>query len=76
MAASTIVVKLRTARFDELAEEQGWKTDAAIAAKLGLDPATVGRVRRGVAKPGASFIDACLRAFGATAYTDLFERES
>lgn len=75
-AHTGITVKLNTAAFDERTTNQGWSSDAEAARELGLDRATIGRVRRGEQRPGAAFIDACMRKFGDDSYTDLFERES
>lgn len=75
-AHTGITVKLKTAAFDERTSNQGWSSDAETARELGLDRATIARVRRGEQRPGAAFIDACLRVFGGASYADLFERES
>jgi transcriptional regulator with XRE-family HTH domain len=71
----TITLKLNVAAFDRKVEEAGWKGYAQIANQLGLDPSTVSRVHRGEQRPGIPFVDACVRAFGATSYTELFARE-
>jgi transcriptional regulator with XRE-family HTH domain len=73
---ASITLRLNVATFDEKVAAQGWKGYAQIAAQLGLDRTTVSRVHRGEQRPGVPFVDACVRAFGATSYTELFVRES
>lgn len=70
MPAITI---LKLPKFDELTKQRGWETDADRARGLGLDPATISRVRAGQQRPGAKFINRCLREFGSLAFDVLFE---
>lgn len=48
------------------------KTDAALAARMGIDPGNLSRVLQGKQRPGPKFIAAMCEAFGAR-LEELFE---
>lgn len=58
--------------FDELTQERGFATDAEKAAFLGVSESQWNRVSRGLTKPGATFIAACVWAFPGT--PDVFNK--
>lgn len=67
-------IRLRTRQFDEIAEHKGWDSDAAAGRAIGVDGATVWRVRRGIANPGERFIAGLLLAVRPSwRFDDLFE---
>lgn len=51
----------------------GIATDSELAARIGVDPATVHRVLTGKSAPGPKFIAGLLAEFGTDAFQDLFE---
>lgn len=65
-------------RFDALctAEPRGWTTDARRARELGVNQSTISRIRRGLQRPGLEFAHRCRRAFGDSAFNELFEDAS
>lgn len=65
---------LKLARFDELTALRGWTTDQQRAAGLGVSHTTLGRIRRGLNKPGARFIGAATTVLDVPV-EDLFDRE-
>lgn len=68
----TATLRLKT---EQLAKIRGWvglKTDAALAARMGIDAGNLSRVLRGVQQPGPKFIAALCVALDAE-LTDLFE---
>lgn len=50
----------------ELRKQAGYRTDAEVAVAMGVDPATVYRLQKGIGSPSAAFICAALDAFGLT----------
>lgn len=48
-------------------------TDAALAARMGVDAATVSRVLQGIQKPGPRFMAALVTCFPGYDLDDLFE---
>ncbi|MBG0560695.1 helix-turn-helix domain-containing protein [Actinoplanes aureus] len=62
---------LRLERFDELTANKGWKTDQQRAAGLGISHTTLGRIRRGITKPGTRFIASATTALDVSV-EDLF----
>lgn len=66
---------MRWTEFDRLTTMRGWTTDAERARQLGISEQMLNHMRRGRARPGVTVIDACLRAFGASMYDVIFERE-
>ena len=65
-------VRLRPEKLDELAEERRLAGTTQIAELLGIDRASVHRVRSGESNPGERFIAAALSAFDVD-FDDLFE---
>jgi len=60
---------------EQLAKIRGWvgiKTDAELAARMGIDAGNLSRVLRGVQQPGPKFIAALCDALNAD-LADLFE---
>lgn len=68
---ATIRLKLR--QYAKIADAKGWKNDAAAAAAIGCNAATVWRVRKGQAAPGEQFIAGLLAAATPFTFDDLFE---
>jgi transcriptional regulator with XRE-family HTH domain len=62
---------LNLARFDELTGNRGWKTDQQRAAGIGVSHTTLGRIRRGLTKPGTRFIASATSTLN-TSVEDLF----
>lgn len=65
-------IALKTTQFDKVCSLVGLKTVDSRATRLGVDPATVSRVTRGLAAPGERFIAGCLKAFPELDFEDLF----
>lgn len=68
----TATLRLRT---DQLKKIRGWvglKTDAALAARMGMDAGNLSRVLTGKQEPGPKFIAALCTALDAE-IADLFE---
>lgn len=68
----TATLRLRT---DQLKKIRGWvglKTDAALAARMGIDAGNLSRVLSGKQQPGSKFIATMLVALEAD-FDDLFE---
>ena len=57
--------------FDELTAGRGWTTDQQRAAGIGVSHTTLGRIRRGLIKPGTRFISSATTALGVKV-EDLF----
>jgi len=74
LTRSTQRVRLRADRFDTAAAHRGLTTGGQVADALGVDPATVSRVRRGLTHPGEAFIAAAITALGMP-FEDLFAIE-
>jgi len=58
----TPTIRLRGKQFDAIAVLNGWDSDAAAGRAIGVDGATVWRVRRGLTTPGEKFIAGLLLA--------------
>lgn len=57
--------------FRDVMAQHGHTTNTQIAAAIGVDPSTVGRILRGITEPSAAFIAGAIRATGAR-FEDLF----
>jgi transcriptional regulator with XRE-family HTH domain len=66
------VIRLRPDAFAQWADDEGLASEAAQADRIGVDRATLSRIRRGVIAPGEQFIAAALTATGMP-FEDLFE---
>jgi transcriptional regulator with XRE-family HTH domain len=66
------VIRLRPDAFAAWAQEQELPSESAQAERVGVDRATLSRVRRGVIVPGEQFIAAVLAATGKP-FEELFE---
>lgn len=66
-------IRLRTRQYEKFAKLKGWTTDEAAASAIGVNPATVSRVRRGLTAPGERFIAGVLAAIPEVDFGDLFE---
>lgn len=66
-------IRLRVKQYAKIADAKGWRTDAAAAAAIGCNAATVWRVRKGQAAPGEQFIAGLLTAASPFTFDDLFE---
>lgn len=75
MAAHT---RLNITEFEKCCRLRDLQTDEAIGKFLGVTPATVGRIRRGIRGPGGDFIAAAVLAFRpyGIGYDDLFIAEA
>lgn len=60
----------------QLATLQASLTNQEFARKLGLDPALIGKLKKGRLKPGEKFISRILAAFPEIKFDDLFYLES
>jgi hypothetical protein len=69
----TEVIRLRIDQFDARARELGLASDAACAEHLGVNRATLSRIRSGEISPGERFIAACLRSRFAGSFEAIFE---
>lgn len=67
------VIRLRMDRFDERARELGLPNDSAVSAHLGVNRATLSRIRNGEMQPGERFIAACLSSKFARSFEWMFE---
>jgi transcriptional regulator with XRE-family HTH domain len=56
MHVSDASYTLNLERFDALTAERGWTNDQQRAANIGVSHTTLGRIRRGLIRPGARFI--------------------
>lgn len=68
----TATLRLKTEQLKKIRGWVGLKTDAALSARMGMDPGNVSRVLRGVQQPGPAFIAALCTALDAD-LDDLFE---
>jgi transcriptional regulator with XRE-family HTH domain len=59
-----------------LATLQASLTNQEFARKLGLDPALIGKLKKGRLKPGEKFISRILAAFPGVKFDDLFYLEA
>jgi len=66
-------LRLRAGQLKKLRTVSGITTDAALAARMGMDPATVSRVLSGRAAPGPKFMAALVSCFPGWDLDDLFE---
>lgn len=66
-------IRLRIRQYEKIAQAKGWRSDAQVGAAIGLDAATVWRVRKGKAAPGERFIAGLLVAAMPFEFGDLFE---
>ncbi|TKG66958.1 helix-turn-helix domain-containing protein [Prauserella endophytica] len=73
-ASATPVAATTTVRkdFRQAMTEHGYETNAQLAAAVGVDPSTVGRVIRGAVEPSTRFVSGVLRATGGR-FEDFFE---
>lgn len=66
-------IRLRLSQYRKFSALKGWTTDEAAAEAIGVNPATVSRVRRGLTAPGERFIAGVLAAIPEVEFSDLFE---
>ena len=66
-------LRLRTEQLSKYRTLAGLTTDASLAERMKVDPATVSRVLRGHQAPGPRFIAALVDAFPGMDLDDLFE---
>jgi len=64
MHVSEASYTLNLQRFDALTAERGWTNDLQRATGIGVSHTTLGRIRRGVIKPGTRFIARATAALG------------
>ena len=69
----TTTLRLRTDQLEKMRRLAGIQTDAALAERMGVDPATVSRVLKGRNAPGPKFMAALVSAFPGFDLDDLFE---
>ena len=67
------VIRLRMDQFEQRARELELPNDAACARYLGVDKATMSRIRAGSIQPGERFIAACLSTGFAPSFEALFQ---
>jgi transcriptional regulator with XRE-family HTH domain len=72
-AAAPATLRLRDGQFRRHAGLQGLDTEAAIAARIGMDRSTVNRLLRRELAPGPRVIAAILTAFPDRRFEDFFE---
>lgn len=68
----TATLRLKTDQLAKIRKWVGLKTDAQLAARMGIDPGNLSRVLRGIQQPGPKFIAALCTALEAD-LGDLFE---
>lgn len=66
-------LRLRTEELAKMRKLAGLKTNASLAARMGVDEATVSRVLRGTQVPGPRFMAALVKCFEGYDLDDLFE---
>lgn len=66
-------IRLRTRQYEKFAKLKHWATDEAAATAIGVNPATISRIRRGLTGPGERFIAGILAAIPEVEFADLFE---
>ncbi|SFA43200.1 hypothetical protein SAMN05444374_102394 [Rhodococcoides kroppenstedtii] len=66
------VVKLDRAGLERLRRYADITTDGELAARIGVDPATVSRILSGKCAPGTKFIAGVLTEFGSDAFGEVF----
>lgn len=66
-------LRLRTDQLEKMRRLAGIQTDAALAERMGVDPATVSRVLKGKNSPGPKFMAALVSCFPGFDLDDLFE---
>jgi transcriptional regulator with XRE-family HTH domain len=66
-------IRLRTAQYRKFAKLKGWRNDDQAAQAIGVNPATLSRVLRGITAPGERFIAGVLLALPEVEFHDLFE---
>lgn len=69
----TTTLRLRVDQLQKLRILAGITTDAALAERMGMDPATVSRVLKGRNAPGPKFMAALVSCFPGWDLDDLFE---
>lgn len=69
----TTTLRLRTDQLEKMRRLAGIQTDAALAERMGVDPATVSRVLKGKNSPGPKFMAALVGCFPGFDLDDLFE---
>ncbi|MFE9748271.1 transcriptional regulator [Saccharothrix saharensis] len=69
---TTYRVALRTDIFTKAAQLAGFRSDYTLAAAMGLNRSTVGRVVSGDLRPGPAFIAGALVALEPMNFDDLF----
>ena len=69
----TTTLRLRTDQLTKMRRLAGIQTDAALAERMGVDPATVSRVLKGKNSPGPKFMAALVSCFPGFDLDDLFE---
>jgi len=68
----TATLRLKTEQLAKIRKWVGLTTDAALAARMGIDAGNLSRVLRGIQQPGPKFIAALCVALDAD-LADLFE---
>lgn len=66
-------IELRLNEFDVITGLRGWFTDEERARRIGVDPATMCRIRKGRTLPGERFIAGVLWALPEIEFDHLFE---
>jgi hypothetical protein len=66
-------VAVRTDIFTKAARLAGFQSDYTLAATMGVNRSTVGRVLSGDLRPGSAFIAGALVALRPMAFDDLFQ---
>lgn len=66
-------LKLRKDQLTKFRKLAGIETDAALAARMGIDAGNLSRVLRGAQQPGPRFIASLVAAFPGMDLDDLFE---
>ena len=69
----TTTLRLRAEQLAKMRRLAGIETDAALAERMGVDPATVSRVLKGRNAPGPKFMAALVSCFPGFDLDDLFE---
>lgn len=69
----TTTLRLRAEQLAKMRRLAGIETDAALAERMGVDPATVSRVLKGKNAPGPKFMAALVSCFPGFDLDDLFE---
>lgn len=69
----TTTLRLRTDHLAKMRKLAGLTTNSSLAARMGVDEASVSRVLRGLQVPGPKFMAALVSCFDGYDLDDLFE---